>query len=1037
MNLPTLATRDPLARCPFRFDPAAPAPQIRESAPLSPKPIRIPASIGNAKIIGSALAALILAPLSHSAAELKLNGHTFSLPDGFTVEVAADNDLAPRPIAGSFDESGRLYITDSSGSNKPPAEQLKDPQSRILRLEDSDGDGRFDRTSVFADKVMFPQGCLWHAGSVYVAGPPSIWKFTDTDGDGKADQRTEWYQGNILTGCANDVHGPYLGPEGMLYWTKGAFGRLNLRDGKGRLLQDRCAHIFRAWPDGSGMESVMSGGMDNPVEVAFTPEGEPIVISTFIDLSQPGRRDGLGHAVYGGVFGKINDVVEETMVRRTGDLLPTMTHFGPAAACALTRYESDSFGPDYRNNLFGTLFNLRKVTRHQLKPAGSSFATIDSDFLVSDQADFHPTDVFEDVDGSLLVVDTGGWYKLCCPSSQLAKADVLGAVYRVRRTGATALPSSTRKGAYARWVAPPRLNGAAEEVALKKAVLAAKPESSGLFRSTLERNISKATESADAARLARLSAEGLGRIGDRGSVDALFGALALSEKGAKAKDRFLEHSLLFALIEIGDADATRRHLQSQDSTIQRAALLVLEQIGERSGVLLADVLPLLAQPEGAARTAGLWVARRHPEWGAGLAQHFRTRLGSPTTTENEKSSWEGMLDLLAKRGEGQAFLAEAASNPSFRHQTRAAAFAAMATAGLKELPTGWKDAVLAGLRTPAAAPGRPGTIAAAVRGVRSLPFAKEGDAEVTRELKSLLADQTLPDALRLDIAGALPPGTALEAAEFSQILIGLDAGRPPNERLAAASALPRLKLTAGQRLALIPHVSTVGPIELPRVVQSFAGSDDVALGRQLVAALQSSKAIRSLRADDLKPAIAGFPPDIQNAALAVLAAAQTDASQDRLRLDTLLAELQSLNGDIRRGQAIFNSPKAACASCHRLGYLGGDLGPDLTSIGTSRTERDLLEAVIYPSASFVRSYEPWIASTKDGEEYGGVLRRDTPDEIILATGPGAETRIPRSQLAEWRLGSLSTMPAGLDEQLSKQDMADLLAFLKNTKWGAN
>ena len=308
---------------------------------------------------------------------------------------------------------------------------------------------------------------------------------------------------------------------------------------------------------------------------------------------------------------------------------------------------------------------------------------------------------------------------------------------------------------------------------------------------------------------------------------------------------------------------------------------------------------------------------------------------------------------------------------------------------------------------------------------------------MTRQLKSLLSDRSLPAALRLEIIGALPPGTTLDEAEFSQILTGLEPSRAPHERLAAATALPRLKLTANQRQSLIPHVSNVGPIELPRVVQSFAGSEDVALGRQLVTALQSSKAIRSLRAEDLKPAVAGFPAEIQNAVLAVLAAAQTDASQDRLRLDTLLAELQTLNGQIRRGQAIFNSPKAACASCHRLGYLGGDLGPDLTSIGTSRTERDLLEAVIYPSVSFVRSYEPWIASTKDGEEYGGVLRRDTPDEIVLATGPGAETRIARSQLSELRLGSLSTMPAGLDEQLSKQDLADLLAFLKNTKWGAN
>ena len=79
---------------------------------------------------------------------------------------------------------------------------------------------------------------------------------------------------------------------------------------------------------------------------------------------------------------------------------------------------------------------MRKVTRHVLTPAGATFSCRDEDFLVSSDQDFHPTDVLEDADGSLLVIDTGGWYKLCCPSSQLHKPDILGAIYRVRRKGA-------------------------------------------------------------------------------------------------------------------------------------------------------------------------------------------------------------------------------------------------------------------------------------------------------------------------------------------------------------------------------------------------------------------------------------------------------------------------------------------------------------------------------------------------------------------------------------------------------------------------
>src|SRR3954466_10583296 len=117
-------------------------------------------------------------------AKVTIGPHHFTLPDGFTIELIADSKLVPRPIEADFDEHGRLYVTDSSGSNDKPDKQLVEKPHRVLRLEDTDGDGQFDKTIVFADKMMFPEGCLWFNGSLYVAAPPSIWKLTDTDGDG-------------------------------------------------------------------------------------------------------------------------------------------------------------------------------------------------------------------------------------------------------------------------------------------------------------------------------------------------------------------------------------------------------------------------------------------------------------------------------------------------------------------------------------------------------------------------------------------------------------------------------------------------------------------------------------------------------------------------------------------------------------------------------------------------------------------------------------------------------------------------------------
>ena len=113
-----------------------------------------------------------------------------------------------------------------------------------MRLEDTDGDGRFDRSTVFADRMMFPEGVMWLDGSLYVAAPPSIWKLTDTDGDGVADRREEWFQGKTLTGCANDLHGPYPGPDGWIYWCKGAFAEQTYeRPGRPAVRDQGLAHL--------------------------------------------------------------------------------------------------------------------------------------------------------------------------------------------------------------------------------------------------------------------------------------------------------------------------------------------------------------------------------------------------------------------------------------------------------------------------------------------------------------------------------------------------------------------------------------------------------------------------------------------------------------------------------------------------------------------------------------------------------------------------------------------------------------------------
>jgi putative heme-binding domain-containing protein len=128
---------------------------------------------------------------------------------------------------------------------------------------------------------------------------------------------------------------------------------------------------------------------------------------------------------------------------------------------------------------------------------------------------------------------------------------------------------------------------------------------------------------------------------------------------------------------------------------------------------------------------------------------------------------------------------------------------------------------------------------------------------------------------------------------------------------------------------------------------------------------------------------------------------------------------------------VFQNSKAACSACHAIGYLGGTVGPDLSRIGQIRSERDLLEALLFPSVSFVRSYEPILIVTKSGKSFNGLIRRESPEEITLVTGAKEETRISRDDIEEIRPGTVSIMPAGLETQLTKEQLADLVAFLKS------
>ncbi len=1020
-----------------------------------------------------AAAGLVLGPAMLAAEEVKAGKHVFTLPEGFTIEEVAGPPLVDRPIVADFDEAGHLYVADSAGVNDKVQKQLEERPHRIVRLTDTNLDGIYDQSVVFADKMMFPEGLLWHDGAVYCAAPPSIWKLEDTDGDGVAERRTEWFNVGTLTGCANDLHGPYLGPAGWIYWTKGAFAKLDLEMGDGSRLTDSAAHLFRARPDRTGLESFAAGGMDNPVDITFGEAGDVFFTSTFLVNPAQGKRDGLIHGLYGSVFPKRHGVIDGLL--RTGELMPALAHLGPAAPAGLTTYESTVFGEGFRGNLFSSLFNMRKVMRHRLFPEGATYRTEDSDFVVSDQVDFHPTDVQEDADGSLLIMDTGGWYKLCCPTSVIAKPEVFGAIYRVRRTGAGAIedPRGLKIGwetlgfdALVALLADPR------PVVRKRAITAlasrgkaalpglqaalTQHDSRGRARGALWALARiRTVESAAAIRLAlkspfdevkqagayvcglerdgdsvegllallesgnlavrREAATALGLLGKKEASEGLLRCSSLAGKPARP-DRFLEHALTYALIQINDPAAVRRQLPARGQIGRTRpnvlrALWALDQMAD--GNLKAGEVTRSLGNENPV----IPILRRHPEWETEIAAYYDKFLRSGLVPGDRKAGGDHSLHeflylpKVAKVASDILLMepVEAAAVRTIRDSFREGHFTES-----RPMP----DALIPGLEK--------AVLAGKAFSTQQLGGIKPG--QLTPALKAMLEEQAEDRNHREHEAaiGILAScGMPLPPPAFETVVAKIGT----NRWLFAGRTLSRAKLTDPQRTALTKLLPKAALVELSLLLEVYKKGGTEQLGRELALALAAAPAIHSVSTAELGELAAAFPEAVRPALL--------DARPKQPGVAELASRLAALEtnlpkGDRLRGHQVFKSTKAACTTCHRIAYHGGTVGPDLSRIGAIRSRRDLLEAIVAPSASYARGYEPMLVTVGNGETHMGLLSRQG-GSVVLTDAAGRSKNIDPSSIRTIELAPASLMPTGIDQALSPQELADLITFLESLK----
>ena len=479
------------------------------------------------------------------------------------------------------------------------------------------------------------------------------------------------------------------------------------------------------------------------------------------------------------------------------------------------------------------------------------------------------------------------------------------------------------------------------------------------------------------------------------------------------------------LIEIGDAKGTAAGIDSANLATKRAALVALDQM-DGGGLDPKRVAGLLASADPALKQTASWIVGRHPEWAEALAGSFRERLASAATLSSpDRAELEQQLARFAATPAIQSLLANRAEDVNSPEVVRISALRAMALARPKDVPAAWVEAISKILA--AHQDGEP--TRQAVTTARGLAIAKEKGGSLGARLLELGGDADTPSVTRLEALAAVPGGLSPVSPDtFKFLLKHLAREEAAPVRILAVDVLTRASLSADQLRATAEAIKDVGPLEADRLLAIFAKVSDDAIGKTVVASLKDSAALSSLRIDSIKINLAKFGPDVQKGAEELYARLNVDAAKQKARLEQLVTSLAS--GDIRRGQIVFNSEKAACYTCHEIGYRGGHVGPDLTRIGKIRAERDLLEAIVFPSASFVRSFEPVIVATNDGKVYNGLVKSESGDELVLTTGANQEARVARTDIEEIRPSTDSDMPAGLDQQLSPQELADLVAFLK-------
>jgi putative membrane-bound dehydrogenase-like protein len=961
---------------------------------------------------------------------------TLKVEPGFRIEQYVTEPVIRSPVAMEFDEDGRLFVVEDPGYPL----NVEGKVGRIILLEDTNGDGRPDRRTVFADKLTMPTGIMRWKKGVLVTDAPDILYLEDSDGDGKADVRRVVLTGFAFSNPQHTVNSPVYGLDNWIYlahegpataviFTKefgDRGGDLRFPDRPQGPTLKPARRMVRFRPDTYELEYLSSstqfGHSFDEWGHQFTVSNEDHIREEVIAAQYLSRNPELP---VGAAMERISDH------RPAADVYPISQHgrvemlsgVGSfTSACGITVYLGGAF-PSM--GLFSLTAEPAQnlVHRDVLTPSGATYvarrAREGVDFLASTDPWFRPVNFYIGPDGAIYMAD---YYRMIIEhpewmaththhSPDLYKGEDRGRIYRIVPDTGLPLPAKIHAG-----------QARDEE-------LVAKLTSPNIWwRRTAQRLLMDRQSAASVAPLVKLfetSQSGVARLhalwtlAGLHQLDPELIAKALEDPEAGMRENAIQLAEPL-LSNPGFLDKVLKLEHDPNSRVQFQLLCTLGGLNTPASRAAQDRLLVRNIEDPWMQIAALSASSaRSPQFFEAARQFTTPKTDARATFFRQVAS---VIGARRNGAEIRRVIETAARVPTAATSWwRAASLEGLAQGlagranGLQQQDDLGQEAVLRIFET-----GDVEVRHAALRflGVAGLPANRTGSID---RAASLARNSNGDAALRADALGLL----ALSDSAGHEILFKqlIDPKQPEPVQAAAAHALGSVK-GAGVGDFLVTHWRAMTPAV--RTEAADAMFRDADRPRVLLAAIKDNTIQPwTLAFRHKRQLLMSRDPELRESARALL---EQRAGEREKVLKRYEAALQ-MNGDAGRGRQVF---ERVCAKCHRLDGLGHEVGPDLATV-RNRPPQLILVDIIMPNRSIAQNYESYVIETRSAGILDGVIGSQTANTITLRHEDGKQDVIQRAEIVKISVTNLSAMPDDLDKQVSVDQMADLLKFLKTPR----